>query len=300
MSEEIISIAVREQLEQLNTSPDPNLITPPDKYVTAPYLSGEVVTHYLNEVFTPLGWGYELIDWPELKQFGDGADGMYICRGRVWFRFENGEKVERLVPGMCAIRAGRNRSAEEAGFNLVRMAYQGAITDMIKNAASTLGPRLGLGLNDQLLSRELRLGMGPQKTPEKDMEDLTGKRPASTQGKRPTRRAPSKASRAKAAQPKTTPPAESKAPDGNGKSASSHWIDDKKQRAGFFAGLAERGLTENDAHLALGVKSLHDYQGDLSAAWAAIYQWIGEQREKATVADVFEDYNGEGEQDIPW
>lgn len=238
-----------EQIKLLNTPPDVDLITPPDQFVKAPYLSGEVVTHFLNEIFGPTGWGYTLLQWPELEPLQGGQSGVYRCHGRVWFDFDEHDRIERAVPGLCAVRPARGATLDDVGFQLMRMGYQGCITDMIKNAASSLGVRLGLGLNDQLLRRKLRLGMGPErKSPAEDHEEIHGKAGASKAGN-----------------------------SGNG--AANSWITDARKRKSFWAGAHAKDLTNEFVHEALGVQSLKDYHGSISDAWKAIHLFAAVQRE---------------------
>jgi len=56
-----------------------------------------------------------------------------------------------------------------------------------------------------------------------------------------------------------------------------HWIDNPKTRAAFWARAAERGLSREDVHEALGVASVHDFTGTLQEAGAALTAWIEAQ-----------------------
>ncbi|NOZ27985.1 MAG: hypothetical protein GXP39_08035 [Chloroflexi bacterium] len=159
-----------EQVRALAKWPDVREIKQPDQFVDAPYISGEMVKHKLNTIFGPAGWGYEITRWPELVQIGKAA--FYYCELNVWFDFANGISIRRPAVGMVPIQG----KIETAGINQVRMAIEGAITDAIKGAASTLGPALGLGLNDITVERAVMGNRAARegKTDKQHIDDLYG------------------------------------------------------------------------------------------------------------------------------
>lgn len=60
---------------------------------------------------------------------------------------------------------------------------------------------------------------------------------------------------------------------------STHWIDDPKVRARFWAWINSEGLDESDARFALGVERVHDYAGSMEEAKAMIDDYIAFIRE---------------------
>lgn len=164
-----------DQTCDLDEWPDKDLIHAASEFVRAEYLTGDVVIHYLNDIFGPARWGYDMLEWPELVPLRSGQAGYFRCKVVLWVQFDSGKVQERKAPGLCAVRPGRGKSLEDLDFAQVRMGYEGSITEGIKAAAQTLGHRLGQGLNDPLLRRIM---LGERVSPEgsrdvtQDMEDL--------------------------------------------------------------------------------------------------------------------------------
>jgi len=59
----------------------------------------------------------------------------------------------------------------------------------------------------------------------------------------------------------------------------SHWINDDKRRAAFWAWIKEVGLSHEQAHEALGVATLRDYSGTPAEARGAIQGWLAARAE---------------------
>jgi len=247
------------QLERLSMPPERALICPPDKYVDLPYLSGSVVMYYLNEVFTPLGWGYEILDWPDLQ--AQGRAGAFVCRLRVWFRFADGALAERHVIGQCAVRPAQGQALEDVGFNNLRMGSEGAITDGIKNAARTLGFRVGLGFYEDVMVAHFHLLDKPNNESKTDKPSESPKQQPSGNGQGQ----PSKAV-------------------GNGKTepeVKNDWVMDRNKRAAVMATLKDKALTLEWVHEVLGVASLKDFPGTVTDFWRAVNKALEQAIEQA-------------------
>lgn len=161
---------LKEQLEMLETWPDPREFAKPDQGSSVPYLSGDIIKYKLNAIFGPQNWGYETISWPHLVEVGDAA--FYLGEYEVWFRFADGTLIKRQVSGLVPLRGG----AEGAKTNIIRMGIGGCVTDAIKEAAATLGPALGLGVNDEAV----KAIAGPQQQPRRQspLQPQNGDKPA--------------------------------------------------------------------------------------------------------------------------
>lgn len=263
------------QFEYLAAWPDKDLIKPPSQWVSGEHLTGEVVIHTLNEIFGPDRWGYDILEWPELVSLQGGKSGYYHSKIVLWVRFEDGSVIERKAPGLCAIRPKAGSTVEEVDFNSVRMAYQGSITDGIKGAASTLGHRLGLGLNDDLLKRIMLRdrvrGNGPRSVAQ-DMDDL-GQGPPQEGGQRSTSEAQGTAG-------------------GNGQGGGKHWTDDSSALSRFWgwaigkdSAHGQLGLSKAQVYDALTgqgeqrIKSLKQFRGSLVEAHGKVQNWMEVHRE---------------------
>lgn len=147
-------LSLEEQLKAIMAWPAREELSKPDQGSSVPYLSGDMVKFKLNKIFGPAGWGYETISWPRLVEVGDAA--FYLGEYEVWFRFADGTVVKRQVSGLVPLRGG----SEGAKTNIVRMGIGGCVTDAIKEAAATLGPAFGLGLNDETVKAVIAAAKG--------------------------------------------------------------------------------------------------------------------------------------------
>lgn len=60
-----------------------------------------------------------------------------------------------------------------------------------------------------------------------------------------------------------------------------HWVDDSKQRAGFWAWAKKLALSSEDVHQALDVESLRDFTGTMGVAKTCIKAWVDAKTEAA-------------------
>ncbi len=142
---------LEEQLAALNEWPRPEELSKPDQGSSVPYLSGDMVKAKLNRIFGPANWGYETISWPRMERVETEKEPIVFYRGEyeIWFRLVDGSVIKRQVTGMVPVRG-------DLKMNTLRMAIGGCVTDAIKEAAATLGPALGLGINDPTVAACLK------------------------------------------------------------------------------------------------------------------------------------------------
>ena len=147
MAAERKQLSYEEQLVALATPAAQGEIVRASQYKPA-HMPGSIVEHKLNSIFGQTGWGVKVEQWPTLET-EVGNSPFYHGRYTIWFRFANGEMVERPAIGWIACQPKKGAGVQDIMASNVQMAMEGCLTEAIKFGASTLGPALGLGMHNE-------------------------------------------------------------------------------------------------------------------------------------------------------
>ncbi len=109
--------------------------------VKGPYTSGDYVTLRLNQIFTPAGWSFTILEGPQMITINEGNAYARLV-GRLSVRFKNGAEAHQDDIGIWPLRAtkaNRGGTLETTAAERYETAEKAARTDCLKNAARNLG-----------------------------------------------------------------------------------------------------------------------------------------------------------------
>ncbi len=105
------------------------------------YTSGEFVTHKLNQIFTPGGWSFTILEGPEVITINE-ANAYVRLVGRLSVRFSDGAEAHQDDIGiwpLTATKAGQGGVLKDTAPERYETVEKAARTDCLKNAARNLG-----------------------------------------------------------------------------------------------------------------------------------------------------------------
>ena len=135
-----------------------------DPNVKGVYTSGEYVTYRLNQIFTPAGWSFTILNGPEVVTINQASAYVRLV-GRLTVRFADGRQAHQDDVGIWPLQATDARKGgtlETTAAERYETVGKAARTDYLKNAARNLGlcfaPMTDLELQGMLKREAYRNG----------------------------------------------------------------------------------------------------------------------------------------------
>lgn len=152
-----------------------------DRNVKGAFTSGEYVTYRLNQIFTPAGWSFTILDGPQVVEINE-ANAYTRLVGRLAIRFADGCEAYQDDIGIWPLKATGAQNGgtlETTAAERYETAEKAARTDCLKNAARNLGvcfaPMTDLELQEAIKRENYRSqNSGKKQSVARDAADLFG------------------------------------------------------------------------------------------------------------------------------
>jgi len=168
MGEQKSGLTKEEQLNALAQFVDDWAIKK-DRNVKGAFTTGEYVTYRLNQIFTPAGWSFTILDGPQVVEINE-ANAYVRLVGRLAVRFADGSEAHQDDIGIWPLRATKAENGgtlETTAAERYETAEKAARTDCLKNAARNLGvcfaPMTDLELQEAIKRENYRSQNGGEK-----------------------------------------------------------------------------------------------------------------------------------------